>query len=84
MPDQIFVEPGATEAEVIQVSGVCYRRVGPSETPYDTAEGDIQREYNNCADCSEGPAPASCPSGLSTCYAIEHYGYLLDSTCPHL
>jgi hypothetical protein len=56
MSSQIFVEPGITSAEVINVGGQCYRYAGDSDVEPDTFA--IDGEPDECC----VPAPCVCPN----------------------
>jgi hypothetical protein len=58
MSDTIFVDPEVANAAVIDVGGICYRRLGESnQPPTVTAVGSA---YGSCSHCDDPPEPGIC------------------------
>jgi hypothetical protein len=58
MSDTIFVDPEVANAAVIEVGGICYRRLGESnQPPTVTAVGSA---YVSCSHCDDPPDPGIC------------------------
>jgi len=62
MPNEIYVDPEATEASVIKVGGECYQRVGPVD--HEPTIDDVE-EFTSCEEC-EGSSSSG--SGQECCY----------------
>lgn len=64
MPDRIYIPPGLTNALVVEVGGVCYERVEPSEN--NPTVNAIDNEFADCDAC-EGTSSSSSSSTESAC-----------------
>lgn len=75
MPARIFLPPDGTGADVIEIGGECYERVGDSENAPTVSAAD--EEFDSCEDC-EGSSSSS--SGESCCVLGNDCEYSEQST----
>jgi len=62
MSEGIFVDPSATEADVIRVVGACYQRFGEAMEAPDIFANDIEGEFSECISCEKSSSSSSSSS----------------------